>query len=155
VRKLISLSCNCSKCPHRKGEWFVLLNQVQKSRLSQIHCGLMSDMSRPPGSCDEYVFLADHQRNRPVKSISHLDAVKQTLESLKTLNLPLPQFGHVFAIINHNDSNVEPHLRKHSGKIKLGNITAKKVLELDRRDQEINAPWRRGGYVQFKRRDLL
>jgi hypothetical protein len=134
----IGLAGHRRQRPHGIGERLILLDQVEKPPSSDQAHRLGSDVGAPPRTGDEAIGAADLDTARLAAELD-LDAIEQTGEATVRLDLATPGARQGRYAIDGQDPHPQAALGEAASQVQLGDVAAEEVLEVDRRDQDVDA----------------
>ena len=150
----VGLARHCRQRPHGIGERLVLLDQIEKPPSSDQAHRLVSDVGAPPGAGDEAVRAADLDTARLAAEL-HLDPIEKTGEAAVCLDLPAPAARQGWHAIDRQDPHAQAALREAASQVQLGDVAAEEVLEVDRRDEDVDTHRRNVRDGELEGRGLL
>ena len=154
VREAVGLARQRRVGAHREGEGLVLLDQVEEALAAQRARRVRRDVRGPPRGGDEAVGAADLEA-RALAGEHDLDAVEEAGEPLVGLQALLPVARQRRHRVDGDDPHPQPALGQAAGEVELRDVAAEEVLEVDRRDEQVDPLGRVVADRQLERRDLL
>ena len=142
------------EAPHRERERLVLLDQVEEALAARGPRGGVRDVRRPPGRGDPRVRRARRQRVRLARE-GQLDAVEHAREAVVALQLVAPARGQRPGRVDRDHADPRAALGEPPREVELPDVAPEEVLEVDRRDEQVDPRRRVGAHVEPQRRDLV
>ena len=138
VLEVVALASERGEGPHRKRERLVLLDHVQEPGAVQACHGVVGDVGGPPGRRDEPVLVADLERGLLAPE-GDLQPVEEAGQATVRLDLSPPRAWERGSGVDGHQPDAEAAIGKPPRQVQLGYVTAEEVLEIDRRDQQVDA----------------
>ena len=139
MREAVRLAGERGVGAHREGERLVLLDEVEEALAAELARGAAPRRARVHQvRRDEAVAAADLERRR-LAAEHDLDAVENAGQALVGLHRAPPVARQRRHRVDGDDAHAQPALGQAPSEVELRDVAAEEVLEVDRRDEHVDA----------------
>ena len=154
VREAVRLVRQRRQAAHRERERLVLLDQVEEVLVVPAGERLLGQVRRPPGRRHESIRAAHLDAGR-LAAEHDLDTVEEAVQPAVGLHRSAPRRRQRPDGVHGQDAHAQSAVGQAARKVQLADVATEEVVEVDRRDEQVDPLRRVVAQREIERRELL